>query len=275
MKKILLVLPLFALLFIQVSAQEEITYSIPRWHLGIEVGVNPLYGGISPFQPNIRQSSSYYPDYDNDYYGGFVRWGGGNLTSFSFGIKPEYLIKKRLALVTGLRFNFFTATLNSDRDFFLWKLSETETSAHYVKINNISQRNYYLEIPLEVKLFPREKDYAVRQYFIFGTAFNFLVASITDVQFQNPKMDKYASKVLEKIGDPNFFQGSVYAGVGIKFGKLNYPCGSIEIHCPVISYGNGKKHTFANTVNIPSIRIHTTLQIPVSKKNKLTYTVID
>ena len=259
----------------QIQAQKEINYSIPRWRLGVEFGVNPIYGGVSSFQPNIRQSYSYYYDFDADYYGGHIRFGGTNVTSFSFGIKPEFLIKKRVAVAAGLRFNFFTAILDSDRDFFLWKLSETETSAHYVKIKNISQSNYYLEIPLEVRLFPREKDYAVRQYFVFGTAFNFLVASNTNVQFQNPNMKKYASNVMENIGEPNIFHGSVYAGIGLKFGKLNFPCGNIEIHIPVINYGNGKKNTFANTVNIPSIRFQAILQIPVSKKHILTYTVID
>jgi len=35
------------------------------------------------------------------------------------------------------------------------------------------------------------------------------------------------------------------------------------------------KDTFANTLNTAIFRIHTILQIPVSKKHKLTYTVID
>jgi len=275
MKIKLLISSFFALFLMQIQAQTEITYSIPQWRLGIEAGVNPFFGSISFFQPNIRDSRAYFIDNDSDYYGGIMSWGGKVCPSFSFGLKPEYLIKKRLTLAAGIRFNFFTATLYSDRDFFLWKLSETETSAHYAKVKNISQKNYYLEIPLEVKLFPREKDYAVRQYFVFGAAFNFLVASQKEVQFLNPKMEKYRSNVLDQIGKPNLFQGSFYAGAGLKFGKLNHPCGNIEIHFPVVMYGNGKKETFAKTVNAPGIRIQTILQIPMSKKHILTYTVID
>jgi len=272
MKKFMLISSLLFLLINHIQAQKEITYSIPQWRLGVEAGVQPLYGSIA-YQPNIRNNQSYYPDNDNDYYGGYVPW--KDLTSFSFGLKPEFQIKKRLALTTGIRFNFYNATIESDRNFFLWKLKETETSVDYVRIKYISRDCYSLEIPLEVRLFPREKDYVVRHYFIFGTAFNFLVASTTEIEFQNPKMEKYTSNVLNEMGQPNIFKGSVYAGFGLKFGKMNYPFGNIEIHFPVFTYGNGKKDSFTNTVNIVGLRILTTLNISVSKTHKLSYTVID
>jgi hypothetical protein len=272
MKKFIILLMLFVLLIAKIQAQKEFIYEIPQLHLGIEFGVNPLSGTLNP-QANIRESHAFYLDSDVNYYGGYPH--DTQLTSFSFGIKPEYLIKKRLALATGIRFHFCKPFLHSDRNYFLWKISETENSINYVKIKNISQKNYYLELPLEVRLFPREKDYMARHYFVFGMAFSFLIASSHEVQFQNPNMEKYASQVLEYIGPPNFFQGSAYAGVGLKLGKMNYPFGNIEIHFPNVTFGKAKLNSFTNTVGVVGIRFLTTLNIPVNRKQQLTYTVID
>jgi len=274
MKKKIIVLTLIAIFVAQMQAQEEITYTMPRLHIGIEAGVNPLFGTINP-QPNIRENRYYYLDNNYDYYCGFM-YSQTEVTSFSLGVKPEYLIHKRLALATGLRFSFCKPFLHSDRDYFLWKVSETETSANYVKIRNLSQKNFYLEIPFELKLFPREKDYAVRHYFVFGTAFNFLISSSSSVEFQNPRMEKYTSEVLKHIGAPNIFQCSGYAGIGVKFGKMKYPFGNLEIHFPVITVGRVKKGSFIDTVSgVIAMRFLTTFNIPVVKKHQLTYTVID
>ena len=270
-----IILQIFVLLFVvSIQAQKEITYEIPQWHLGVEFGVNPHFGTLS-YQPNIRDTRRSYVDIDDDYYGRYSFLGQSSyFSSFSVGIKPEYVIKKRLTIAAGLRVQFYKATLDLNQDFFLWKLSETETSTNYVKIQNISQANYYLEIPIEVRLFPREKDYIARQYFVFGAAFNFLVASTEQVNFVNPKMDKYRAQVLADAGRANNFFASVYAGIGLKLGKMNYPFGNIEIHFPEINFGT-RKLSLTNIVDVSFIRFFTTLNIPVAKKHKLVYEVID
>jgi hypothetical protein len=273
MKPKLIISFLFILLLTQIQAQEETTLSLPRLHLGIEAGINGLFGNINkPIQ--IRENQSYYQDLDYDFFGGYVSPNDA-FTSFSFGIKPEYLLSKRFTVALGLRFSFYKATLGSNQDFFLWKLSETETNSNWVKIKNISQQNYYIGIPLEFRLFPREKDYAVRQYFILGTSFNFLVASENKVAFQNAAMKKYSSDVLNHIENPNRFLGYLYAGIGLKFGKMKYPFGDIEFHFPVIIYGNGKTKTFVQMIGSLGLGFQTTLHIPIYKKHQLTYTLTD
>jgi hypothetical protein len=273
MKKSTVFLMFFVLLLINIQAQEEFNYEMPRLHLGIELGVNPMFGSInSPSQ--IRQSQSYYHDVDYDYYCGFVSSQYQDVTAFSFGIKPEYIIQKRLALATGLRLIYCKPILYSDKDYFLWKTNETETSVNYVKIKDISQKNFYLEIPFEVRLFPREKDYIFRQYFVFGTSFTFLLSSTGNVQFQNPNMEKYTSKVLEYIGPPNLFQASIYAGVGIKLGRMKYPFGNVEVHFPTFTFCKAKHNSFTE-IGFFGIRFFTTLNIPVNRKQQLSYTVID
>ena len=262
-----------ALLVTSIKAQEETTLTMPRLRLGVEAGVNYLSGQINKPEM-IRESRSYYFAPDYDYHCGFVNE-YPEFFSYGFGLKLEYVLHKRIAISSGLRFSFYKAALNSDRDFFLWKVSETETSANYVKISSISQTNYYLGIPLEARFFVTEKDFFARVYFIVGNSFNFLVASYNKVAFHNPEMEKYSSNVLGQIGDPNLFYGSFYGGIGLKLGKANYPFGSIELFFPAINYTRNNVHSFVNIDAVPSFGFRTTLNIPVFRKHQLIYTITE
>jgi hypothetical protein len=274
MRKKIIISSFFAIFIMQIQAQKEITYSIPKLRLGIEIDANLLAGEINKSKM-IRENQSYYFDKDYDYHCGFVSGGSKGFGLYSFGLKFEYVLKKRLTIASGVRFSFYNAILSSDRDYFLWKVSETETTSNYVKIKNIHQRNYYLGIPVEIKLFPREKDYFVRHYFIFGTSFNFLVASENNVEFYNKRMTKYSSTVKEYIGKPNFFHGSIYAGIGLKIGRSNYPFGNIDFFFPIINIGQYNENTFAKIKVSTGFGVRTTLQIPMLKKYQLSYIVID
>ena len=271
MKK-LFICSFFVLLVTHIQAQEEITLTMPRLRLGIEAGVSSVLSQINKPEM-IRENRYHYYDQDYDYYCGFVR-DASNVTLFNFGAKLEYVLHKRIAVASGLRFSFYKATLNSDRDCFLWKVSETEISSNYIKINNISQTNYYLGIPLEIRFFLSEKDYAVRTYFIVGTSFNFLAASENKIAFHNPEMEKYSSGVLEYIGNPSSFYCSLYGGFGLKFGKANYPFGNLEFFFPMLNFEKYNTNAFTE-FDLLGFGIRTTLNIPVARKHKLTYTVTD
>jgi len=261
---------LFILLGVQIQAQD---YSIPRLRLEVEGGVNLLFAKMN--KPElIRESQTYFFDNDHDFHCGFVRESRGIFT-YQAAVKLEYVLTKRWAIASGLRFSFYKATLTSDRDYFLWKVFETETVTNYVKINDIYQRNYYLGIPIEIKLYPREKDYFVRQYFLVGGTLNFLVASEKKVVFQNKNMEKYSSAVKKYIVPPNLFHGNIYLGVGLKIGKSNYPVGNLEVIVPVLTIGQYKKNTFAKITAAPGIGVRAIFQIPLLKKHLLTYNVLD
>jgi len=274
MKKIISILLLILLFGFKVQAQEEekvIEYNIPRWRIGIEAGLDGPFGSTNkPSQ--IRENRSYYFDYDYDFHCGFVI----KITKsalYYFGVKSEYMFNKRWAVASGLRLSFNKSTLKSDRDFFLWKIEETETSANYIKIKNISQSNYYLGLPIELKFFPREKDYAVRHYFIFGTSFNFLVSSNNNIDFANEKMKKYSSDITAQMETPNLFFNTMYAGIGLKFGKMNYPFGNIEFKFPVLRVSK-KSNSFVQ-IDALGVSLQASFFVPVAKKHKLTYSVID
>jgi len=254
------------------GAQTEQTVSMPRLRLGFEAGMESSFGGIRK-PAAIRESQSYYYDYDYNYNGGFIPNNQG-VTFYDVGVKPEYSINKRIAVAAGVRFYFNDVTLDSDRDYFLWRVSRQGTSTDYVKVRNVSQKNYYFGIPLEVKIFPREQDFFVRHYFIVGAAFNFLVSSSNGVSFQNPAMKKYTSAVLGQIAKPNTFLGYLYGGFGLKIGRTNYPFGNMEIHFPVYMWGKNRSDSFARVEDSLGIGIQTSLQIPIFRSNRLTYKII-
>ena len=272
MKNNIIVLCLISLFITHIEAQEQQTLTMPRLRLGVEAGVDFLFGTMNkPTQ--IRESQSYYSDGDYDFHCGFI------LPEYSrsflyIGIKPEYSLNKRFTVTSGLRFFSYKTSLKSDKDYFLWKISEDETTTNYVKVENVSQKNYCVGIPLEIRFFPNEKDYPVRVYFVLGTTLNFVVSSNNDVVFSNPLMEKYSPDVLSQVGRPSSFHGIAYAGVGLKIGKMGYPFGRIEAHFPSLSYGNKDSKNFVE-IDPLGFGLQTTLLIPIVKKHQLTYTITD
>ena len=272
MKNSIIISCLILLFTIQIQAQEQQTLTMPRLRLGVEAGVDFLYGTMNkPSQ--IRESRSYYSDGDYDFHCGFVL-SNYQQSLFYVGVKPEYSLSKRFVVSSGLRFFAYKSTIKSDKDYFLWRISEDDINTNYVKIENIYQKNYCIGIPLEIRFFPNEKDYPVRVYFVFGTALNFVVYSKEEVAFVNPLMEKYSSDVLSQIGNSASFHGLVYAGIGLKFGKMGHPFGRIEIHFPSLAFGHKDSDSFVK-INPLGVGLQTCLLIPIAKKHQLTYTVTD
>jgi len=54
---------------------------------------------------------------------------------------------------------------------------------------------------------------------------------------------------------------------------MKNPFGNIEIHFPEVTFG--KRKSLVNTIDSFGIRILTTMNIPVDKKHKLVYKVMD
>ena len=272
-----IIITCFILLFVaQIQAQTEEVFNISRFSMGVEAGMDALFGGKNKL-PMIREnhSSSYYYDGDEEYHCGFIL-PSQTINSLYLGLKPEYVISKRFTVSTGIRFSFNKIVYDSDRDYFLWKISEStdENYTNYLKIRDITQKNYYIGIPMEIKFYPREIDAPARQYCKLGVALNFLATSTEDVSFQNPAMNNYTADVLNKIDRISGFHGCVYVGVGFKIGNTNYPFGNIEFHFPVGVFSKNGSNSLVND-EIAGLGFQAALQIPLFKKHQLTYTVID
>jgi len=269
MKNVILLILFFSPLVI--LAQEEEIYEFPRLRLGIEAGAD-MFSGSTIKNPNIRESQSYYYNssyYDDIYYGGFM-YDSYNYTRYFFGLKPEYSLSHHFAVAAGFRFSFNKSNLNSDQNYFLWKISEENRTTNYVRVREVNQNNYYAGIPLEIKFFPSSTDFPGRQYFKVGMLFNFLTASHNSVSFIDDNMAKYADKISSMMGKPSFQSGYLYLGIGLKFGRMNHPFGSIEIQAPICVFKDKKLSSFIREPEA-GFGVQTTFYIPVGKK-KLSYT---
>jgi len=265
-KKILLNLLFFPLVLL---AQEENVHEFPRLRWGIDVGVE-MFDGSALKNPNIRESQPYYYDsyYYDDFYYNSLRDSYNYIRGY-IGVKPEYSLNHHFAVAAGVRFSYNRSKLEPDYDCFLWKVSEKDLITNYVQINKISQNNFYAGIPLEIKCFTSKSDMLVRQYFKAGMLFNVLVASHNSVEFVNERMEKYADEINRQMGKPSSMSGYLYLGIGLKFGRMNYPFGSVEIQMPVSVFKDKKLASFIEEP-AAGFGIQTTIYIPAGK-NKLSY----
>ena len=254
----------FLLVFSFLNAQELKTYEYQRLRLGVEAGVESFFGkNVKPSA--IRESQSYYFYDEFSYQYGFV-YRDQDFTRYYFGVKPEYSLNHRFAVATGLRFSFGKSSLSADRDNFLWKVEESETSSNYARINGVSQNVYNIGIPLELKFFTAKSDLMVRQYFKVGGAFNFAFVQDISVAFANRNMEKYTSTVRNQFENPDFFNGQMVFAVGLKFGRMTNPFGSVEIQIPIQFSGKTRLNSLFKLEDNVGSALQATLYIPVGKK---------
>ena len=227
---ILLIFPLAAL------AQDAEIFEYPRFRLSFEAGVGFLNGTtITP--DAVRESQSYYYDdyYYRDYYYCGYLYDNLAIPHYYIGVKPEFSINKSFALAAGLRLLNSNYTLNSDKDYFLWKISENDLTTHYTRVKNIKQNRFYVGVPVEITFYTYGKrDLPVRHYCKGGVSLNFLLASKTTPYFADVAMNRYADKVINDVKNaPSpFFTPAFFIGTGMKIGRMNRPFGTIEIRMP-------------------------------------------
>jgi hypothetical protein len=246
-------------------------YEYPRLRLGVEAGVESFFG--SNVKPSaIRESQSYYRYRYNDYYYdcGYL-YNEPAFTRFYFGIKPEYSINHRLAVSTGVRFSYGENSLTSDREYFLWKVEETETSSNYISISCINQRIYNISVPVYLTIYTSRSDIFGRLYGKIGAVVNYTIASDVSVFFVNDAMNRYLPKVTGQFEKPSMICGHLVLAFGIKIGRMKHPFGSMEVQMPIY-LGDNTRVGSLFTVDIPvGIGMQTTLYIPFGKE-KLSYT---
>ena len=270
MKKTFLPLILWMLLPNLVAAQRIYEYS--RLRVGIEAGFENTFGSnVKPAA--IRESQSYYHygDYYNDYYYecGYM-YNEPVFTRYYVGIKPEYSLNTHFAVAAGLRFSFGESSLTSDRDNFLWKIDETETTSNYLKIKNIAQNVYGVGIPLELKIYPNKSDVLWRIYGKVGALIDFAFASDISVDFVNPTMNKYLPDVQKQFDKPTFFNGQIILGFGIKIGRAKYPFGSVEFQMPIHLADKQRLSSLFEMRDAVGVGVQANIYLPVGKQ-KLSY----
>ena len=266
-KTILLIFSIFPLVAL---SQNVKTYEYQRFRLGIEAGAGFLSGRT--VKPDaIRENRSYYYEgyyYHDDYYCGYV-YNDQTTPHYYVGIKPEFSITNSVSIAAGMRLLGSSYTLNSDRGYFLWKVSEKDLTTHYVRVKDVTQNNFYVGIPVEMTVYTYKRDVIVRHFFRGGLVFNYLLVSTTTPHFENATMNKYAKKVKNDIKKPPLFTPTAFIGTGLKFGRMKRPFGSVEIRIPFVLSENTSFSSFAKSS--VGFEFQTSFYIPMGEK-KLSYT---
>ena len=265
MKKSIL---LFSLIFpLAAFAQDVKIHEYPRFRLGIEAGGGFLFGTtVKPAA--VRENKSYYYDvysYRDYYYSGYVN-DNQTTSHYYVGVKPEFSITNSISIAAGLRFLGSNSTLNSDKNYFLWKVSENDLTTNYVRVKGVEQNNFYVGIPVEMTFYTYKRDIRVRHFVRGGVNFNILLASETTPQFENAAMKKYADKVKNDIEKKDPFSPAAFVGTGVKIGRMNSLFGTVEIRVPFTMTGFS---SFAKSS--VGVEFQTTICIPFGEE-KLSYT---
>ena len=246
-RNVLLILLLFPLVL---SAKERRTFEYERFRVGIETGVGFLEGSTVALD-NVRENQSFYYNefyLGDDFYSGYVD-NHYTIPHYYVGIKPEFSITNSLSIAAGIRCLGSNSTLNSDRNYFLWKVAEDDLTTHYARVKEVKQNSIYLGIPVEMLIYTYKRERPVRHYFRWGVNFNFLFWSATTPYFETEAMNKYANKVKNDLNKLNnsvmpSFTSAAFIGTGLKIGRMNRPFGTIEIRVPI-----GINSSFSSFVN--------------------------
>jgi hypothetical protein len=236
--------------------------------MGVEAGVG-FFGGETVEFAGIRENRSYYyPSYARDYYScGYVDESPEN-THYYFGIKPEYSLNSSITVSAGLRFVGSSSALESDRDYFLWKVAESDLTTNYVRVKSVKQNSFYLGIPIEMSVALLKRDLRVRPYFKAGVNLNFLIVENTTPYFENDAMNSYKDEILRDIGKNDLFAPVAFIGTGLKIGRMNRPFGTVEIRIPFVLKENAGFSSFVKSS--AGFEMQAAIYIPMGKQ-KLGY----
>ncbi len=155
------------------------------------------------------------------------------------GVKLEYrLLNNVIGASGGLRYTRMISSIGktsywSDTpDFFYVMYKQEGLTTEYAKVREMIQKTDYVGIPLEFRIYPN-KDWMVNIYYKLGAALNIKVRNKKEAVFYSDAMKSYSDEVNRVTENPGPFHASLFAGVGLKLGKLTKPGGNLEITFPV------------------------------------------
>lgn len=240
--------------------------------LGFEIGFHEFFGStIVPDRVRSIQAVDVY-EYDmrSDYYGGCYYGGYDDKSAHAInkayiGIKYETLFSNNnVGIASGLRFSQLWAQLdhNPKYDYFIWLLRQEGQTSDYLTIRSMKQKNHYLSVPLEIRVFPKRSDRVFKNYFKIGGAFNYLYSTDYKIDFQDPFMSKYTEEVGDNIRKPCMYSAFIFPALGFRWGKNNYPWFNVEFQFPGFLIAQ-HKHAFVDP-NV-GFGMQFSLQFPLNK----------
>ena len=270
MKKLILFLAivvLWALLPVNtLFAQGERASKTNNLKIAFEFGINAMTGDlVKPEQIRENRSSGYYY-FDGYDYGYFVE--SNSLYTMHFSVKPEYFIfNNRIGIASGIRFTRVSSKLVSDRDIFLWKISEDGLNTGYVRINDISHQSYLIGVPVEIRIFPNNRELPFQHYFKIGASFNYRIFYDNTINFASKTMEKYGDLLHSQLPENNMFSAFLFGAIGFKIGKFREgrmtPWGNLDFQLPYLLLTDNS-FAFVGKSNF-GVGFQLSLQIPIGK----------
>jgi hypothetical protein len=237
------------MLFMPLFAQTQTKEGKINNRIGVEIGYHAFFGDlIVPDQVrSVKSVDVYESGYFEGYYmGGYENYSCHAINKAYAGIKYEALFfNNKLGVSSGLRFSQLWAQLdhNQKYDAFMWLLHQDEQSSEYVSIRSIQQKSQYVSVPLEIRLFPKKRDYFFKHYIKVGSALNYRFSTKLDIDFQEDAMSKYNGEVGRQILKPCTFSGFIFPAIGFKWGKNKDPWFNLEFQFPGFIIAK-RKHAF-------------------------------
>jgi len=252
------------------SQVSEKIYEFPRYRIGVEAGFESYFG--SNKKPSaIRESQSYYRyEYDDYYYGGGYLYNEPVFTKYYFGVKPEFSLNLNFAVSAGFRFGFGESSLKSDRDFFLWRIEESNSHTNYVRVKDIRQKVYNFSFPVELTLYPNKSDIIVRFYGKLSAVLNIAFADDVSVKLVNSEMNKYLPEIENYFEKPDLFYWQFVPAIGIKVGRMKKPFGRIEFQLPILVSDKKQLNSLFKNNDIFGFNLQAIIFIPFGTE-KLSY----
>jgi len=220
---------------------EEATTTKSNIMLGIEAGYDYIHASAKSIDKAYNGTWAFVhsPSYTSS----------PKMDIIYIGIKPEFLFaKNRLGIATGIRFLQYQSEFHQE-DIVWWDYGNTNLfnltlygpyESGLLPLTSITQKSYWIGIPLELKCFLTKKDKFFQPYIKFSSAFNFLVATKNDINIikeRDETSDHYAEVTnitQEQIENPDIFNIRTSLAFGLKIGRSKCPFGNIEIHIPSV-----------------------------------------
>ena len=232
------------------SAQAQVKERKVNNRIGIEMGFHEFFGStIVPDRVRtIKSVDAYETGYYDDYYGGCYYYSYQAIHKIYVGIKYEALFfKNSVGVSSGLRYYQTSSQLdhNKNYDSFIWLLREEEQSSDYVSLRSLNQKNHYVSLPLEFRVFPRKRDSFFKHYFKIGGAFSYRFSTNYKIDFLDPQMSKYADEIEDQILKPCTFSGFFFPAFGFRWGRNKDPWFNMEFQFPGFIIAQ-RKHAFVD-----------------------------
>ena len=246
-KKTIFILAIFCLIINTKGVAQKID-------IGVETGFSAFSIEMNDID-NIRDNAS-------NYYGGYIEDGVFSAGQrYNAGLKIDYLTpNNHFELSSGLRYSRMTKIVENGSYFYF--LIETPQDVEYLRLTTIAQKSDYLGIPFDVKFFPRDEIHFFNQFFSLGTDFNFLINNKNDISYYKKEFNA-DDEVNKNIKDPGNFFGSVYAGIGFRFGKKDCFATVIQAFFPCIYYTSSGSFGLVKPVAMEGAFVELELRIPI------------